>query len=460
MTGFPLFLGVREWRGFCIIGVVMAEYLKRAGATVAGGGGADGDDAVRARVSGILGAVEKGGEDAARGFARELDGWEGDIVVSAEQRENAARAVSEREREDIAFVRGQVCAFAKWQKEQMREGKTVLPSGVVCGQKHIPVSCAGCYVPGGRYAHIASAVMSAATAKIAGAETVVAASPPRAEFGGMHPAVLHALDLCGADVILNLGGAHAIAALAFGLFSGKKADIVAGPGNQYVAEAKRALFGKCGIDLFAGPTEILIVADEKADANIVACDLVGQAEHGPNSPAWLISVSRRLAEEVIATVPQLIAKLPEFSRGNAEAAWRDFGEVVFASSREEAAEIADGYAAEHLEAHCEDCEWWLARLRNYGSLFLGEEATVAFGDKAAGPNHILPTRGAAKYTGGLSVAKFMKTVTWQQMTPDAVRSVGVVSARISRAEGMEAHARTADVRLQKYFPGEKFEDGR
>ncbi|MGI9337608.1 MAG: histidinol dehydrogenase, partial [Gammaproteobacteria bacterium] len=279
-------------------------------------------------------------------------------------------------------------------------------------------------------------------------------APPRAEHGGIHPAALFALDMCGADVVLNIGGAHGIAALAFGLFSGKRASILAGPGNQYVAEAKRMLFGGCGIDLFAGPTEILVIADENADADIVACDLAGQAEHGPNSPAWLISTSRRIAEDAMNLVPKHIAALPGFSRDNAAASWRDYGEVVYTSSREEAVQKADEYAAEHLEVQCADHKWWLENLRDYGSLFLGEEATVAFGDKAAGPNHILPTLGAARYTGGLSVAKFMKTTTWQEMPQSTMREVAEVSARISRAEGMEAHARTCDIRLKKYFGGE------
>lgn len=436
------------------------EYLKQAG----GGGGdaarsqKDTQQAqvkalvqVRERVDGILTKVRAGGEDAVREYCRELDNWHGDMIVNDEARKAAGDKIPKQLRDDINFVREQVCAFAEWQKSQMLEGQITLPGGAVCGQKHIPVSCAGCYVPGGRYAHIASAVMSVATAKTAGVPFVVAAAPPRADDGGIHPAALFALDLCGADIVLNIGGAHGIAALAFGLFSGKRADILAGPGNQYVAEAKRMLFGGCGIDLFAGPTEILIIADDDADPDIIACDLAGQAEHGPNSPAWLISTSKRIAEEAMNLVPKHIAALPDFSRDNAAASWRDYGEVVFASSKEEAVKVSDDYAAEHLEVQCADRKWWLANLRNYGSLFLGEETTVAFGDKAAGPNHILPTLKAARYTGGLSVAKFMKTTTWQEMSKETMREVAEVSARISRAEGMEAHARTSDIRINKYF---------
>ncbi|MGI9297349.1 MAG: histidinol dehydrogenase [Gammaproteobacteria bacterium] len=414
------------------------------------------DAQVRERVRKIVADIEGGGEDAARKYAAELDGWTGDIVVSAESVRAAADKVSPAAKDDIAFALKQVRRFAAEQKARLCDFETEMAPGLVAGQKHLPVQTAGCYAPGGRFAHIASAVMSVATAKAAGVETVAACSPPHESRGGIHPEVLYALDLCGADIILNLGGAQAIAALAFGLFSGRPADVLAGPGNQYVAEAKRQLYGRAGIDMFAGPTEILIVADDSADAEIVAADLVGQAEHGPNSPAWLISSSEKLAREVLARVPELVAALPEPNRGFAETAWAECGEVAVADSREAAAARADEYAAEHLEVHCADLEWWLARLQNYGSLFLGEETTVAYGDKVSGPNHILPTRGAARHTGGLSVAKFMKTVTWQRMTRDANREIGAAAARLSRREGMEAHARTADVRLQKWFADETF----
>ena len=417
----------------------------------------DGEDAqVRERVRDIIAAVERGGEDAARKYAAELDGWTGDIVVSKGAIQDAADKVPQAAKDDIAFALRQVRRFAEEQKSRLTDFESEIYPGVVAGQKHLPVQTAGCYAPGGRFAHIASAVMSAATAKAAGVSSVVACTPPNAAHGGAHPAVIYALDLSGADVILQLGGAHAIAALAFGLFSGRPADILAGPGNQYVAEAKRQLYGRAGIDMFAGPTEILVVADDSADADIVAADLVGQAEHGPNSPAWLIALSRDFAAAVAAKVPPLIDALPEPNRGFAAASWERYGEICIADSREAAATRADEYAAEHLEAHCADLDWWLARLQNYGSLFLGEETTVAYGDKVSGPNHILPTRGAARHTGGLSVAKFMKTVTWQRMTREANRDIGAAAARLSRREGMEAHARTADVRLQKWFADETF----
>ena len=328
--------------------------------------------------------------------------------------------------------------------------------GLIAGHKNVPMSAAGCYVPGGRYSHVASAIMSATTAKVAGVDYIVACSPPRPGVG-VNPAILYTLNLCGADTVLALGGVQGIAAMAFGLFGGKPADILVGPGNQFVAEAKRILYGRVGIDMFAGPTESLVIADETADPEIVAWDLVGQAEHGYNSPVWLVSTSRELAEKVLARVPELIPTLPELNAQNAEAAWRDYGEIVVADSREEAVKVSDDYASEHLQVQCADLDWWLGNLRNYGSLFLGEETTVAFGDKASGPNHILPTKGAARYTGGLSVAKFLKTLTWQRMTRDATRQVATATARISRLEGMEGHARTADVRLEKYFPNEQFD---
>ena len=254
-----------------------------------------------------------------------------------------------------------------------------------------------------------------------------------------------------------MGGVQGVASMAFGLFGLPKADILVGPGNQYVAEAKRILFGRVGIDMFAGPTDSLILADKTADAHIVATDLVSQAEHGYNSPVWLVTDSSELANAVLEAVPALIAELPGQNGENAAAAWRDFGEIIVCGSREEMAQVSDDYAPEHLTVQAQDLSWWLERLTNYGSLFLGEETTVTYGDKASGPNHVLPTNGAAKYTGGLSVHKFMKLVTWQQGTREGMKPVAEASARISRLEGMEGHARSADVRLAKYFPGENFD---
>ncbi|MFZ9990079.1 MAG: histidinol dehydrogenase, partial [Burkholderiaceae bacterium] len=276
---------------------------------------------------------------------------------------------------------------------------------------------------------------------------------------GVNPAILYAMKLCGADHVLALGGVQAIASLAYGLFTGNSADVIVGPGNRFVAEAKRTLFGRVGIDVIAGPTESAIIADESADPEVVAADLVGQAEHGPDSPVWLITTSRTLGEAVIALVPALIEALPDLARAAATSAWRDYAEVVVCDSREEAVQVSDEYACEHLQVMATDLDWWLDNLRNYGSLFLGEETTVAYGDKCSGPNHILPTKGASRYSGGLSAGKFIKTVTWQRLDRAASREVGQVAARISRLEGMEGHARTGDIRLKKYYPEEAFELG-
>ncbi len=429
------------------------EYLKQAAKTPESETGA-----ARQVVDGMLAEIGRRGEDAVREYAAKLDGWTGSIVVSPAEVERRAREVPEGVRRDIEFATAQVRRFAAAQRASLAEFSTEVAPGLTAGQRLIPVNVAGCYVPTGRYAHIASAYMSVATAKAAGVPSVIACSTPyRGE--GIHPQVLYAMQVAGADVILTLGGVQAIATLALGLFTGKPADIVVGPGNKFVAEAKRALFGRVGIDVLAGPTEIAIIADDSADALLVASDLVGQAEHGHETPAWLVSTSRALAEETMRLVPGLIGKLPATAREAAGAAWRDYGEVVVCDTREEAARVADGYAAEHLEVHARDLDWWLANLSCYGSLFLGEHTTVAFGDKASGPNHILPTRGAARYSGGLSVHKFIKTVTWQRMSAEANRSIAPVTARISRLEGMEAHARTADDRLAKYFPGEPFDRG-
>ncbi|MDA8012159.1 MAG: histidinol dehydrogenase [Gammaproteobacteria bacterium] len=419
---------------------------------------ATGEDNTREVVQTMLREIEAGGEERVRQYARELDKWEGDITVARADIEAAGAALPARMKQDIEFAHARIKKFAEAQLESLREFSTELSPGLHAGQRLVPVGAAGCYVPGGRYAHIASALMSITTARVAGVERVTACSP--AQPGrGVHPAILFAADLAGADDVLALGGVQGIAALAFGHFGGRPADILVGPGNRFVAEAKRILYGRVGIDLFAGPTEILVIADDTADPELVASDLVGQAEHGPDSPAWLVTTSKELAERVQELMPGLIARLPQPNRDAAHNAWRDYGEITLAETREEAARAADEYAPEHLEVHCADLDWWLANLRNYGSLFLGEETTVAYGDKCAGPNHILPTKGAARYTGGLSVGKFIKVLTWQRMTREANRDVGAVAARVSRAEGMDGHALSGDDRLAKYFPDEKFDLG-
>ena len=415
-------------------------------------------DAAREVAAEMIAAIAAGGEAAVRDYSLKLDHWAGDIVLDADAIRARTHDVPHSVKEDIAFAAAQVRRFAAAQRDSIREFALEVSPGLLLGQKLVPVNTAGCYVPAGRYAHIASAYMSIATARAAGVGTVVAASAPyRGE--GIHPHVLYAMSIAGADVILCLGGVQAIAAMAFGLFTGRRADIIVGPGNKFVAEAKRMLFGKIGIDVFAGPSEVAILADEKADPLIVATDLVGQAEHGHESPAWLITSSRRVADEAARLVPVLIADLPATARGAAFAAWRDYGEIALCDEREEMVKLSDAYACEHLEVHCADLDWWHARLTNYGSLFLGEETNVAFGDKVSGPNHILPTKLASRYSAGLSVHKFLKPLTWQRMSREACAAVAPVSARISRLEGMEAHARTSDVRLRKYFPGSNVDLG-
>ena len=427
------------------------EFLKKASKTSA----TDERD-VRDTVQGILDAIETGGDDAARKYAAQFDQWDGDIIVSQAEREAAADGVPQRLKDDIRFAHDNVRRFAQAQRDTIQNTQMEVVPGLIAGQKHIPVSAAGCYAPGGRYSHVASAIMTVTTAKVAGVPHVSACSPPRPGVG-MHPAILYAFEVCGADTILNMGGVQGIAAMAFGLFGTPEARVLAGPGNQFVAEAKRILYGRVGIDMFAGPTESLVLADETADPHIVAWDLVGQAEHGYNSPVWLVTTSRDLAEKVAAGMDERIDSLPELNRDNARAAWRDYGEIIIADSREEAVKISDSYAPEHLQVQADDLDWWLDNLTSYGSLFLGEETTVAYGDKVSGPNHVLPTKGAAHYSGGLYVGKFIKTVTWQRATRDANRDIAQATARISRLEGMEGHARSADVRLEKYFPDETFE---
>jgi len=425
-------------------------YLKKAAMTPQ-----TGTDQTRQIVSEMMEKIEAGGEEAALAYGRDLDGYTGDAIVSKETIAAAGDKVSAQLKDDIRFAYDRVTRFAEAQKESIRGFEVELSPGLWAGQKLIPIETAGCYVPGGRYAHVASAIMSIATARVAGVENVIACTAPRGS-DGPNPAILYAMDLCGADTILSLGGVQGIAAMALGLFTGKPARILVGPGNRFVAEAKRMLYGRVGIDMFAGPTEIAIIADASADAAVVAEDLVSQAEHGPDSPAWLITTSRKLADDVMQQMEKHINALPEIARNAATAAWRDYGEVILCDTDEEAAAVSDEYAAEHLEVHTARDEWYTDRLKNYGSLFVGEETTVTYGDKCSGTNHILPTKGAAHYTGGLSVHKFIKVVTTQRMTREANRDVGQAAARISRLEGMEGHARAADVRLRKYFPGENF----
>ncbi|MGB1331477.1 MAG: histidinol dehydrogenase [Paracoccaceae bacterium] len=404
----------------------------------------------------ILDDIEAGGDAKALEYAAKFDNYDGEIILTDEAIAAASELVPEKMKRDIEFAHANVKKFAEAQKSTVSDFETEVVPGLIAGQKAIPVNAAGCYIPGGRYSHIASAIMTVTTAKVAGCNNIVACSPPRPGVG-IAPAIVYAAHICGADKILAMGGVQGVAAMTFGLFGLPKANILVGPGNQFVAEAKRMLFGRVGIDMIAGPTDSLILADGTADADIVAADLVGQAEHGYNSPVWLVTDDRALAEKVMDLVPGLIEDLPEVNRDNARAAWRDYAEVMVCDTREDMAATSDAYAPEHLTVQAQDLDWWLDRLSCYGSLFLGEETTVAFGDKASGTNHVLPTSGAASYTGGLSIHKYMKIVTWQRATREGSKPVAETTARISRLEGMEGHARTADIRLRKYFPNENFD---
>ncbi len=408
-------------------------------------------------VNDMLTNIDKNGEQAVRDYAAKLDNWHGDILLSNSDINAITSGVSQSVKDDIDFACKQVYDFAKAQRDSVVEFYTK-NNGVEAGQRLLPVNVAGCYVPTGRYAHIASAYMSIATAKAAGVPCIIASSTPY-QGKSVHPYVLYAMQTAGADHIMTLGGVQAIASMAYGLFTGKKADIIVGPGNKFVAEAKRTLFGKVGIDVFAGPSEVAVIADETADAEVVAIDLVGQLEHGHESPGWLFTTSKKLAEKVMKLIPQYIEKLPPTAKDAAYCAWRDYGEVILCDSREEIVQISDEYSSEHLEVHCQDLDWWLDNITCYGSLFLGEETTVTFGDKASGPNHILPTKAAGRYSGGLSAHKFLKVLTRQRMDRESTRQIAQTSSRISRLEGMEGHARASDVRLSKYFPDDTFDLG-
>jgi sulfopropanediol 3-dehydrogenase len=402
-------------------------------------------------VATMLAELEQGGEEVARRMARDLDRFDGDVLVSEGAIDAACARVPQSLKDDIAYAHENISCFAAAQRDSLQPFAVELRPGLIAGQRLIPVSAAGCYVPGGRYSHIASAMMTVTTARVAGVGHVAAVSPPRAGApGGIPDAILYTLRHCGADRVLALGGIQGVAAMAFGMFGLPRADILVGPGNQFVAEAKRLLYGRVGIDMVAGPTDSMVIADATADPEVVAWDLVGQAEHGTNSPVWLVTDDAALAAEVARVVPRYAAELPEPNRSAALGAWTALGEIILCEGREAMAATADRLAPEHLHVQAAGLDWWKGRLTAYGSLFLGAESTVAFGDKAAGTNHVLPTSGAARYTGGLSVHKFVKAVTWQTVTPEALPRLASVTANISREEGMEGHARTADIRLAKF----------
>ena len=426
----------------------MATYLKKSIQKTEASDGKTKDIVKR-----ILSDIRSRGESAVCEMAAKFDNWTRDFILTKEEIQSLIDLVPSSAKNDIRFAYDQVYGFAHKQRESMKAFETELTPGVILGQRWVPCQCAGCYIPGGRFAHAASAIMSVATAKAAGVPFVVACTPPRGDR--INPTVAYALSLSGADVVMALGGVQAIGTMAFGLFTGKPADILVGPGNAYVAEAKRELFGEIGIDVFAGPTESLIIADQTADPMVVAVDLVSQCEHGYDSPVWLLTDSKKLGEKVIEIMPKVIADLP--NPEVAASSWNDYGEVVLCQDREELAAMNDDYAAEHVQVIAADLDWYLEHLKNYGSLFLGECCTVTYGDKTSGTNHILPTKKAARYSGGLNVGKFIKTLTYQKLTKEANRTIGAVASRISRYEGMEGHARAADIRLRKYFPDEEFD---
>ncbi len=403
---------------------------------------------LEAGVRAMLADIAENRDAAVKKYARELDKWEsGEFRVSMDAIRKVEKSLPDSFKEDLKYAIRQVTGFAKKQLETLQSFETEMEPGIVLGQKMIPVKHVGCYVPGGKFPLVASAIMSVGTAKTAGVTYVTACAPPR-DAEGMYPYTLYALHAAGADEIYNLGGVQAMASMVHGCVGMKPVDMITGAGNSFVAESKRQLFGAVGIDLLAGPTEILIIADDSADAALVATDLLGQAEHGPDSPAWLITTSKKLGEAVLKEVEKQLAVLP--TRKTAEPAWRDHGEIVVVGSDDEAIALSDEYAAEHLEVMTARNDYYLEHLKNYGSLFLGEESTVAYGDKGVGTNHTLPTSRAARYTGGLWVGKFIKTVTYQRLTPEASRRIAPVMSRICAVEGMLAHQITADVREKRY----------
>lgn len=423
----------------------MATYLKR-------GDNAEAFDRamVEDTVRKMLADIRQNREDAILRYARDLDKWTNPEVRISEDRVRQVEAMLPQTwKEDVAYAIQQVQDFARAQLATLQPLEIEQKPGVILGHKHIPVGSVGCYIPGGKYPLVAGAFMTAGTAQVAGVETIIGTAPPR-DADGMYPQTLYALRASGAGALYSLGGVQALAAMAYGCFDMPECDMICGPGNPFVAEAKRQLFGTTGIDLLAGPTEILIIADGTVDAALVATDLLGQAEHGPDSPVWLIVTDEAFGRAVMAEVEKQLLTLP--TREIAEKAWRNNGEVVVARDREQAAELSDAYAAEHLELLTGEDDWYFARLKNYGSLFIGEESTVAYGDKGVGTNHTLPTGRAARFTGGLWVGKFLKTCTYQRLTPEASRHIAPIISRICDGEGMLAHGITADVRYTRFAP--------
>lgn len=423
----------------------MAEFLKRGRSAELR---AEEAAKVRATVEGILGDIEKRGDDAVRELSVRFDGWDRkDFRLTDAEISECLSQLSARDIDDIKFAQTQVRNFAEKQRTTMLDLEVETLPGVVLGHRNIPVNSVGCYVPGGKYPLLASAHMSVITAKVAGVSRVVTCAPPYQ--GKPAPAIVAAQYLAGADEIYCLGGVQAIGAMAIGTQTIAPVNMLVGPGNAFVAEAKRQLYGRVGIDLFAGPTETLVVADESVDGEICATDLLGQAEHGPNSPAILLTNSRKLAEETMSEIQRLLGILP--TAPVAAKAWEDYGEVIVCDSYEEMVREADRIASEHVQVMTKDPDYFLANMTNYGALFLGPRTNVAFGDKVIGTNHTLPTMGAARYTGGLWVGKFLKTCTYQRViTDEASAMIGEYCSRLCMLEGFVGHAEQANVRVRRY----------
>ena len=423
----------------------MITYLKRGKAASIR---AEDNAKVRSTVEGILKDIEARGDDAVRACSKQFDNWEPqDFRLSAADIDKAVKSLTARELEDILFAQKQIRNFAQIQRGSMKDVEIETMPGVILGHKHIPVNAVGCYVPGGKYPMIASAHMSVLTAKVAGVKRIVATAPPFA--GRAHPAIVAAMHFAGADEILVLGGVQAVAAMAIGTQSIAPVDMLVGPGNMFVAEAKRQLYGRVGIDLFAGPTETLVIADDSVDGEMCAVDLLGQAEHGTTSPAVLLTNSEQLARDTMAEVERQLKILP--TAGIAAQSWAEYGEVIVCDTYEEMLAKADELASEHVQVMTRDPDYFLNNMTNYGALFLGPRTNVSFGDKVIGTNHTLPTNKAARYTGGLWVGKFLKTCTYQKVTTDAASAlVGEYCSRLCHMENFAGHGEQANIRVRRY----------
>ena len=405
------------------------------------------DSKVRETVESILADLEARGDEAVREYSEKFDNWSPDSYsLSRAEIDACYDELTEQEKDDIRFAQEQVRNFAQIQRDSMKDVEVETLPGVILGHKHIPVNAVGCYVPGGKYPLIASAHMSVVTAKVAGVPRVIASAP--AFEGKPHPAIVVAMDMAGADEIYTVGGVQAVGMMAIGTQTVPPVDVIVGPGNAFVAEAKRQLFGRVGIDLFAGPTETLVIADETVDGELCAADLLGQAEHGPNSPAVLLTNSEKLAQDTMAEIERQLTILP--TAEIAGKAWAEYGQVIVCDSYEEMVQVADEIASEHVQVMTEDPQYFLDNMTNYGALFLGAETNVSYGDKVIGTNHTLPTNKAARYTGGLWVGKYIKTCTYQRINEEASVMVGEYCSRLCRMEGFMGHKEQADIRLRRY----------